>query len=113
MMGPTPQTNTGKPSTVVSAMKWLLFGIELVLIFFLYSVIFLVPGGASRESNLLGTGLGLLAVLAGLFCGKLFVKASGGDHTSFQAIASTFPVITGAIFFGITVLVGFVRIFVR
>ena len=97
---------------VSQVLKWLLFGVELVLLSVLCLVVFLVPappypGKAPQE-----VGVALLASLTAFLCGALFVRNSKTATWSLVRVLLTPPCVIclcvlGVVIFPITV--GFLR----
>lgn len=85
--------DTNRPTRAVRVFKWLLFGVELFLLWVLCNTLFLVPGPYRGDRGIIIAVSALLAALVSWTSGRLFQRTSADDGPSLSKTFSSPPVV--------------------
>jgi hypothetical protein len=85
--------DTDRPTRAIRIVKWLLFGVELFLLWVLCNTLFLVPGPYRGERGVIIAASAVLAALAAWTSGRLFQRSSTDGSPSLGKTFSSPPVV--------------------
>jgi len=85
--------DTDRPTRTVRVFKWLLFGVELFLLWVLCNTLFLVPGPYRGDRGIIIVVSAVLAALVSWTSGRLFQRTSTDGAPSLGKTFSSPPVV--------------------
>jgi hypothetical protein len=74
--------DTARPTRAVRVFKWLLFGVEIFLLWVLCNTLFLVPGPYRGDRGIIIAVSAVLAALVSWTSGRLFQRTDGAPSLS-------------------------------
>lgn len=85
--------DTNRPTRAVRVFKWLLFAVELFLLWVLCNTLFLVPGPYRGDRGIIIAVSAVLAALVSWASGRLFQRTSTAVAASLRKTFSSPPVV--------------------
>ena len=85
--------DTNRPARAVRVFKWILFGVEIFLLWVLCNTLFLVPGPHRGDRGIIIVVSAVLAALVSWASGRLFQRTSTDGAPSLSKTFSSPPVV--------------------
>jgi hypothetical protein len=92
-MDSNEEVDINRPAHAVRVFKWILFGVELFLLWVLCNTLFLVPGPYRGDRGVIIVVSALLAALVSWTSGRLFQRTSAGSTPALGKTFSSPPVV--------------------